>query len=215
MRALVIGATGATGKDLLELLLKDDEFEQIDVFVRRDLDFCSKKLNIHVIDFEKPEQWIHLVKGDVLFSCLGTTLKVAGSKDVQWKIDYDYQFQFAKAARENNVRSYILVSSSNASAKSRVFYAKMKGQLEEDVKTLNFPKLIIFRPSILVRKDSDRKFEVFGANMLKCFNSIGLFRSNTPMQTNILAAALIGSLKVLEDGFFYIKAQEIKGYASN
>src|SRR5215213_2193835 len=103
MHALLIGATGATGKDLLNLLLKDETFHQIDIFVRRKLELQHEKLHVHVIDFDKPEQWQHLVKGDVLFSCLGTTLKVAGSKEAQWKIDYDYQYNFAKAARENNV----------------------------------------------------------------------------------------------------------------
>ena len=86
MHALLIGATGATGKDLLELLLKDNAIHQVDIFVRRHPDLQHNKLNIHVIEFDRPEQWKHLVKGDVLFSCLGTTLKAAGSKDAQWKI---------------------------------------------------------------------------------------------------------------------------------
>ena len=125
MKALLIGATGATGKDLLELLLKDEEINQVDVFVRRELYVKHEKLNIHIIDFDKPEEWKHLVKGDVLFSCLGTTLKLAGSKEAQWKIDYEYQYQFAKIAKENNVNSYVLVSAANASSKSSIFYSKI------------------------------------------------------------------------------------------
>ncbi|MEH7549743.1 NAD(P)H-binding protein, partial [Neobacillus vireti] len=109
MHALLIGATGATGKDLLDLLLKDDSFHQVDIFVRRNLDVQHEKLKIHVIDFDKSEQWRYLVKGDVLFSCLGTTFKTAGSKEAQWKVDYDYQYQFAKFARERNVNNYVLV----------------------------------------------------------------------------------------------------------
>lgn len=111
MKALLIGATGATGKDLLELLLKDEEIHQVDVFVRRELNTKHEKLNTHIIDFDNPEEWKHLVKGDVLFSCLGTTLKLAGSKEAQWKIDYEYQYQFAKIAKENNVNSYVGVGS--------------------------------------------------------------------------------------------------------
>ncbi|XRG80162.1 NAD(P)H-binding protein [Rossellomorea sp. GAMAL-10_SWC] len=121
MHALVIGATGATGKDLLELLLKDDSFHQVDIFVRRNLVVKDSKLKVHVIDFDKPEQWKHLVKGDVLFSCLGTTLKLAGSKEAQWKVDYEYQYQFAKFARKNGVDNYVLVSSGYSSANSRFF----------------------------------------------------------------------------------------------
>ncbi|MDA6130770.1 NAD(P)H-binding protein, partial [Escherichia coli] len=93
MHALLIGATGATGKDLLDILLEDDSFHRVDIFARRDLHIQHEKLKVHVIDFDNSEQWKHLVKGDVLFSCLGTTLKAAGSKEAQWKIDYDYQYQ--------------------------------------------------------------------------------------------------------------------------
>lgn len=78
----------------------------------------------HIIDFDKPKQWVNLVNGDVLFSCLGTTLKDAGSKDAQKKVDYTYQYQFAKAARENNLENYILVSSEMASVKSPFFIHK-------------------------------------------------------------------------------------------
>ena len=73
--AMIVGATGATGKDLLELLLKDNSFLKVDVFVRRKIHIHHEKLTVHIIDFDKSEQWKHLVKGDVLFSCLGTTLK--------------------------------------------------------------------------------------------------------------------------------------------
>src|SRR5215213_8400607 len=146
MHALLIGATGATGKDLLQLLLNDGAFHRVDIFVRRRLDVQHEKLKVHIIDFDKPAQWSQLVKGDVLFSCLGTTLKAAGSKEAQWKIDYDYQYDFAKAARENGVDNYVLVSSSGASPDSLLFYPRMKGQLESAVTSLGFAKLSIFNP---------------------------------------------------------------------
>lgn len=209
MHALLIGATGATGKDLLELLLKDDSFHQVDIFVRRDLDFQHAKLKIHVIDFDKPEQWEYLVKGDVLFSCLGTTLKAAGSKEAQWKIDYDYQYQFAKAARENNVNNYVLVSSDYSSPDSLFYYSRMKGQLEEAVKALGFPKLSIFNPPVLIRKNSDRTMEVVGLKAIQFFNKIGIFLFQKPLPTEILAQAMINSVKTKENGFFKLQGKEI------
>lgn len=212
MKALLIGATGATGKDLLELLLKDEEIKQVDIFVRRELNVKHEKLNIHVIDFNKPEVWKHLVKGDVLFSCLGTTLKLAGSKEAQWKIDYEYQYQFAKIAKENNVNSYVLVSAANASSKSLIFYSKMKGQLEDDVKALKFLKTIIFNPPLLIRENTDRKMEVLGAKMIIFLNSLGIFRSQKPLSTKLLAEAMLKSVKVLKNGNYSIIGQNILNF---
>lgn len=79
MKALVIGATGAVGKDLVEQLLRDEAYERVDVFVRREVGIASPKLVPHVVDFDHPERWSELLTGDVLFSCLGTTIKAAAA----------------------------------------------------------------------------------------------------------------------------------------
>jgi len=209
MHALLIGATGATGKDLLDLLLKDDAFHQVDIFVRRDLNFQHEKLKIHVVDFDKPEQWKYLVKGDVLFSCLGTTLKAAGSKEAQWKVDYDYQYEFAKLASENNVNHYVLVSANHSSPNSPFFYSRMKGQLEEAVKDLAFPKLSIFNPPVLIRKNSDRTNEVAGLKAIQFLNKMGILRSQKPLPTEILARAMINVTKKKENGFYTLEGKAI------
>ncbi|MBC7488309.1 MAG: NAD(P)H-binding protein [Cytophagaceae bacterium] len=209
MQALVIGATGATGKDLLNLLLKDNSFDQVTVFVRRDLNIVHDKLKVHVIDFEQTEQWKSLVKGDVLFSCLGTTLKAAGSKEAQWKIDYEYQYQFAKAAKENQVKHYVLVSAGFASSDSFFFYSKMKGQLEDAVTALSFPKLTIFNPPILKRKNSDRSAEVASIKTIQFLNKLGLFRSQHPLPTEVLAQAMINAAKTQANGINRIKGKAI------
>lgn len=213
--ALIIGATGATGKDLLQLLLNDETFHRVDVFVRRPLEMQHRKLSVHVIDFDSPAQWKHLVQGDVLFSCLGTTLKAAGSKEAQRKIDYDYQYNFAQAARENNVHSYVLVSAGLASPNSSFFYSRMKGELEVAVKKLAFPKLLIFNPPLLIRKNSDRFGEVAGLKLIKFLNRLGLFRSQKPLPTELLAQAMVTAVKTAGDGVAAFKAQDIWRLAGN
>ncbi|CAM3608992.1 NAD(P)H-binding protein [Flavobacterium gelidilacus] len=209
MKALIIGATGATGEELLQMILKDDTYKQVDIFVRREVNIEHEKLKVHIIDFDKSDEWKALVNGDVLFSCLGTTLEAAGSKEAQWKIDYGYQYEFAKIAQDNNVNNYVLISSSNASSNSLLFYTKMKGKLEEAVKALSFTKLIIFNPPILIREGSERKMEVIGIKVIKFFNKLGLFHSQKPMETKLLAKAMIKAVKVLYNGQHSIVGQNI------
>lgn len=209
MKALVIGATGATGKDLVNLLLKDDSFESVDVFVRRGMDQESPKLNVHVIDFDRMDDWKNRLSGDVLFSCLGTTIKNAGSQDKQWKVDYTYQLEAARAARLNGVSKYVLVSAIGANPKSKVFYTKMKGCLDQEVRKLGFPGCFILRPPSLVRKGSDRFGETASVAFLKGLNRIGLLRSLRPMDTEELAAAMIGLAKGGGEGTHIIESQDI------
>ncbi|WP_265130597.1 NAD(P)H-binding protein [Chryseobacterium oranimense] len=213
MKALVIGATGATGKDLVKQLLNDKEFEEIDIFVRKPVDIQNDKLNVHIVDFEKPEEWKDKVKGDIAFSCLGTTLKDAGSKEAQRKVDFDYQYEFAKAAKENDVEDYVLVSAYGANPKSKIFYSKMKGELEEAVKQLHFNKITIFKPGMLERKDSERTGEVLGSRIIKFANKLGLLESQKPLPTDVLAKAMINSSKIKSNGYSSIKLGNIFCFA--
>jgi uncharacterized protein YbjT (DUF2867 family) len=209
MKALVIGATGAVGKDLIDQLLKDDAFQSIIAFVRRPLAVENPKLTVHIIDFDHPEQWQNLLQGDVLFSCLGTTIKAAGSQEAQWKVDYTYQYEAAKAACANGVEAYALVSSIGASPKAKFFYTRMKGELEEAVKKLGFPACFILQPPSLVRKGSDRFGEKAGVVALKAFNAIGLMRAYKPMPTEEVAAAMVRLVKSGRRATETIVAQDI------
>lgn len=213
MKALVIGATGATGKDLVNQLLQDKDFEEVSIFVRKPVDIQNEKLKVHVVNFDNPEEWKSKVKGDVAFSCLGTTLKAAGSKEAQKKVDFDYQYEFAKAAKENNVTDYILVSAYGANPKSKIFYSKMKGELEEAVKKLHFEKITIFKPGMLERKDSDRTGEVLGSRIIKFANKLGLLESQKPLPTDVLAKAMINSSKIKSNGYSSIKLGNIFCFA--
>lgn len=209
MKAIIIGATGAVGKDLVELLIKNDQFTEVLVFVRRDFPVKHPKITQHIINFDKPEEWKHWVQGDVLFSAMGTTLKQAGSKGNQWKIDYSYQYEFAKIAHENGIEQLILVSSANANEKSPFFYMKMKGALEEALKKLAFGRLVIFRPPLLIRKNSDRSGENISAKILQFFNTFGLFKKMKPMPTEFLAQRMMEASLQTEKGIFTKEPEQI------
>ena len=156
--AVVIGASGLIGKSLVKKLLEDNRYKSVKVFVRRSINISNSKLVEHIVDFDKITDWKNKITGDELYSAMGTTIKKAGSKEAQYKIDVTYQYEFAKAAAENGVKSYFLVSSSGANAKSKLFYMKIKGELEEKVKLLPFNKIRIFRPSLLLGERDEKRF---------------------------------------------------------
>ncbi|WP_315508204.1 NAD(P)H-binding protein [Capnocytophaga leadbetteri] len=209
MKALIIGATGATGKDLLAKLLEDDTFSEIHSFVRKPMSISHPKLHAHVVDFDTPEAWADLLHGDVAFSCLGTTLAVAGSKDAQWRVDYDYQYAFAEHCKNNGVSTFVLVSAAGAKAQSKLFYNRMKGALEEAVKKLNFPRLLIFQPSILIRSNSDRSGENFTVKAFKFLNKLGILKRYRPMPTAILAARMRHEVATATKGIHIFTLDEI------
>ena len=192
LKALVIGATGATGRELVNLLINDDEFDQVSIFVRKAPELEHEKLKIHTIGFNEIINHKNLIKGDVLFSVLGTTKKDAGGKKEQYLVDYTYQHEFARIAAINGVYNYSLVSSIGANAKSSFFYPKIKGSLEEAVKKLNFRKIDIFQPPMLIRQpDLMRAGEKSGIKILNKLNKIGILKSQKPLAIKALADKMI------------------------
>lgn len=209
MKALIIGATGATGKDLVTQLLADDTYSEVHCFVRKPMNLSHPKLYTHVVNFETPEPWTDLLRGDVAFSCLGTTLAVAGSKEAQWRVDYDYQYNFAKHCRNNGVPTFVLVSAAGAKAPSKLFYNRMKGQLEDAIKALGFSCLLIFQPSVLIRSNSDRGGENFTVKVIAFLNKLGLFKRYRPMPTAILAQKMRKEVATAPKGVHTFTLDEI------
>ena len=194
--AIVIGATGATGQEIVSQLLVDDSFDSVSIFVRKDPNITHNKLKTYVIDFSKIENYKDLIKGDVLFSCLGTTLRVAGSKDKQYLVDYTYQYEFAKIASDNGVSDYSLVSSIGANEKSPFFYPKIKGELEMAIKRFPFKTIQIFQPPTLIRQQElIRTGEKIGIKIFRWLNFFGLVKSQKPLPVNILAEFMIEQIK--------------------
>jgi len=147
--AIVIGATGLTGQHITHYLLASDQYEKVIVFSRRGLAEKHPKLVNHVVDFDKVGDWADLVVGDELFSALGTTLKQAGSKKAQYRVDYTYQADVIEAAARNGVERLFLISSPQASARSPIFYNRTKGQLDDFAATQGYSTLVYFKPSII------------------------------------------------------------------
>lgn len=208
--ALIIGATGLTGSHLLQILLADLRFEHIVIFVRRSTGIIHPKLEEHIVRFDHPEEWSTLVKGDVLFSTLGTTLKLAKDKPAQYQVDVTYQFSFAKAAASNNVPTYVIVSSAGANAHSLFFYLKMKGELENAVRELPFERIRILQPaSIVGNRPIPRPFEKFSLQLVRLLNRLGLGGQFRPIEAGELSKALRNAALLPEPGIQVFRLSSI------
>lgn len=208
MNAIIIGATGATGREVVLQLLADPSVDSVTVLVRKPFFSEDSKLNEIIVDFERLEDYADLIDGDIAISTLGTTRKIAGSKQAQWHVDYDYQLKFAALAKQKNIDTFVLLSAFKAKSNSKLFYSRMKGQLEEDIKLLGFPRLIIFKPGLIERPNSERKTEKISFSVLNFFNSIGLFKSFSPVSTINLA-------KIIVDVYFHQVGERVEVYESN
>ena len=187
----VIGATGLVGRELVRQLTGMPEIGLVKVFTRRTTGFQHEKLEEYLVDFEKPDSWTNHISGDVMFSTMGTTLKQAGSKSAQYRVDYTYQYETAAAAAKNGVPAFILVSSAGAYEKSMVFYSRIKGKLDQDVRQLGFSKCAVLRPSILSgEREKTRPAEKLANFMMQAISRI-VFTRYRPIPAGTVAAAMI------------------------
>lgn len=154
--ALVIGASGLVGGELVKLLSASSEYSRVILLSRRPLNIHYPKTEVRVIDFDSPDP--SLITGDVVFCAIGTTIKKAGSKEAQRRIDLEYPLNLARIALKNGAKQFVLVSSLGADHNSSNFYLRTKGELEKGLTALNFPSLVIIRPSLILGNRSEFRF---------------------------------------------------------
>lgn len=191
-RALVLGATGLVGRALTERLADTDPVTEVIALTRRPVKYTSPRITNRVIDFERMEEYANDFRGDTLFSCLGTTKKKAGSIAAQRRVDLDMQLTAARIAARQGVPHYLLVSSSGADANSFSPYLKMKGELEDAVQQLPFPRISIFRPSLLLgARDEQRIGETLGAWCLPLICRLPVLNRYRPIQASAVAQRMV------------------------
>lgn len=149
--AVVSGATGLVGRELMKVLLANDYYSKIVVIGRRKLDIKDNRIEEIIVDFDDLGSVKDQLNAEDHYCCLGTTMKKAGSKERFKKIDLDYPLELAKiAAAGDKCNTFIIVTAVGADAESPLFYNQVKGELEDELKALNLSSLHIFQPSLLI-----------------------------------------------------------------
>ena len=155
--AIIFGSSGLIGNELFKTIILNNSYEKIKVFVRSIPEINSPKVEIIKTDFTNLKQYKDKIKGDECFFCIGTTKKKAPNKDEYRRVEYEIPVEIAQIAKSNSVNSFVYVSSISANPKSSSTYLKNKGEVEEELKKLNFPILGILRPSFLMGKRKEKR----------------------------------------------------------
>ena len=155
--ALVAGATGLVGGHVVEKLLASPRYDEVIVVTRRKLALSDPKLRQIVGPLDEMEAALAGVTADDAFCALGTTIKVAGSQAAFRKVDHDYVVGFARAAKMAGAARFLIVTAVGASAASKIFYSRVKGETENDVAAMGFDALHIFRPGLLLGARGERR----------------------------------------------------------
>lgn len=210
--AALIGATGLIGSHLFELLKDDDDFTSIRVIVRRPMKFQHPKVKVIVIDFTDEKAYKESIAGcDTVFCTVGTTQKkVKGDKTAYRKVDYDIPVNAAQSCSETACQHFLLVSSVGANSKGGNFYIKLKGEVEDKIKSFNIPSISIFRPSMLLgKRQESRPMETIAQVMSKLLSF--LFPSKyKPIEAEMVAKAMVAASKQERTGFHIYHYSEMK-----
>ena len=212
--AIVLGATGLIGSQLVQLLLNDNAFVEVRILVRNPVPFSHPKLSVYIVSFDD----YHDLKekmgiGHSVFCCVGTTQKkVKGDKNAYRKVDYDIPLNSGHAAIENGCKNYLLVSAVGANKNSQNFYLQLKGSVEEALSKLPFQSVHFFRPSLLLgdRKEF-RAGEKIAKGSMKLFSFflVGGLKRYKPVESLDVAKAMVAISKRTTSGVHVYEYKDI------
>ena len=210
--ALLLGATGLVGGELLSLLLQDDFYSHVKAVVRKKPQLANPKLEWIVADFDAISQIGDKVAADHVFCCLGTTMKKAGSKEAFYKVDFHYPLEFAKFTQSKGATQFSLVSAMGANIKSRIFYNRVKGEIEVAASSVAFNGINIFRPSLILGDRKEKRLGEKIAIMLSGIISplmIGPLKKYKPIQAADIAHGMLKIAKQDLHGFYIFESDQI------
>lgn len=193
--AVIIGATGAVGREIVNEILSGEYYNRVYILGRSSISKLpdDSRLEKIIIDFDNIDFDMDILENADVFASLGTTIKTAGSKENQRKIDVDYTVNFAKLC-EGKVSSFNVVSAIGANSKSKNFYNSLKGELEDKLKEMNLGMLRIFQPSLLISKREDKRYleEIF-MKVAPIFQFVlkGKTKKFSPIEASLLGKVIV------------------------
>ena len=210
--ALIIGSTGLTGSHLLKQLLDSNQYDKVISF-SREVEVEHPKLVNNIVDFDRPEEYCDLVKGDDFFCTIGTTIKQAGSQEAFRKVDFVFPKNFAKCAMDNGVSQFLIISALGADSKASNYYMKTKGEIEDFLKESTFKSVAIMQPSLLLGNRKEFRFaEKIGGAVMKLFSFafVGSLAKYKAIESKTLANALYIIAQKNTLGFTVYQSDEIQ-----
>ena len=192
--ALLFGSSGLIGGQLLNNLIQNNDYNKIKIFVRSEPEIKDSKLKIIKTDFNNLKNHVEDIKGDDCFFCIGTTKQNSPDKNEYKRIERDMPVEIAEIAKANSVNSFVYVSSGFADSKNSGAYLRYKGEVEEELKKLNFTKLGIMRPSFLLGNRKEKRFgEKIGIFLFKLLSPLflGPLKKMKPIHSEKVAKVMI------------------------
>lgn len=211
LSVLLVGATGLVGRECLRLLLADSGFGRIVVVTRRPLspDVRSPKLATHVVDFDHLNEYDELFNVDAIICALGTTIRQAGSRTRFRTVDFDYPLAFARLGRRHGCKHFLVVTALGANTRSRYFYNRVKGELEDSLRGLDYPRLTIVRPSLLLGPRAELRLGEEVAKRVTRWLGPLVPRAFKPVEARAVAQTLVRAARDHGSGEQVIESGEI------
>lgn len=210
--AMVAGATGLIGKELLGQLAASDDYSRVIALTRRPVTSDNPNITYVVTNFENLENSLAAYTPDDVFCCLGTTLAKAGSKEKFFRVDYTYPVALAHTTLALGATQYLLVSALGAEKNSSIYYNRVKGQVEDSVKAMRFRSIHILRPSLLLgRRDEKRSAEDTAKLLYRLFGFI-IPDKYKAIEARTVARAMLQYASVDRAGVFVHESKEIQKF---
>mgnify|MGYP000906032709 CR=1 FL=1 len=191
--ALLVGASGLVGHELVNIILENPDYETLTILVRKRMDVEHPKLVQIEVDFNRLEAYKDFFSVTDVFCCLGTTIKKAGSQAAFRKVDFEYPLVMANLAKEQGAQKFLMITAIGADAHSKVFYSRVKGEIEQEIKQLGLASVHFFQPSLLLGNRSEFRLgeklamivsPIFGILM------VGSLRKYKPVKAKEVAMAM-------------------------